>query len=224
MKNMRKWLPMLLLVGALFSFGANPAAAWYMELTDVVGAIEVGTYYTQKIYFHSDTGTDNLADFFLSVDYDETKVAFVAPLLESYDDGGVPFANPLWQGGLLPHTDTGSVVYDLMGTEPLGSPGVFFPAAGDTLMATLYWDPLVTESDVTVSLWTNGPNDDLITVDDINYWQPPRTLDPNDSLLTQYRDMGANTDNLAPVPVPAAVWLLGSGLLGLVGLRRRAGR
>jgi hypothetical protein len=25
----------------------------------------------------------------------------------------------------------------------------------------------------------------------------------------------------APVPVPAAAWLLGSGLLGLVGLRRR---
>ena len=27
--------------------------------------------------------------------------------------------------------------------------------------------------------------------------------------------------NVAPVPIPAAVWLLGSGLLGLVGLRRK---
>ncbi|NNJ94548.1 MAG: VPLPA-CTERM sorting domain-containing protein, partial [Halobacteria archaeon] len=26
---------------------------------------------------------------------------------------------------------------------------------------------------------------------------------------------------LAPVPVPAAVWLFGSGLLGLVGVARR---
>jgi hypothetical protein len=25
----------------------------------------------------------------------------------------------------------------------------------------------------------------------------------------------------SPVPVPAAVWLLGSGLLGLIGIRRR---
>ncbi len=30
--------------------------------------------------------------------------------------------------------------------------------------------------------------------------------------------------NSAPVPVPPAVWLLGSGLLGLVGIRRRYGR
>lgn len=30
--------------------------------------------------------------------------------------------------------------------------------------------------------------------------------------------------NIAPVPVPAAVWLLGSGLIGLVGLRRKFGR
>jgi hypothetical protein len=28
-------------------------------------------------------------------------------------------------------------------------------------------------------------------------------------------------ERVAPVPVPAAVWLLGSGMLGLVGLRRR---
>jgi hypothetical protein len=40
-------------------------------------------------------------------------------------------------------------------------------------------------------------------------------------------DWGMNTpayfamDDLNAVPVPAAVWLLGSGLLGLVGLRRR---
>jgi hypothetical protein len=29
------------------------------------------------------------------------------------------------------------------------------------------------------------------------------------------------TAEAAPVPIPAAVWLLGSGLAGLVGMRRR---
>jgi len=30
-----------------------------------------------------------------------------------------------------------------------------------------------------------------------------------------------STQVSAPVPVPAAIWLLGSGLIGLVGIRRR---
>jgi hypothetical protein len=32
--------------------------------------------------------------------------------------------------------------------------------------------------------------------------------------------VGANID-VTPTPIPAAAWLLGSGLLGLVGIRRR---
>jgi len=33
--------------------------------------------------------------------------------------------------------------------------------------------------------------------------------------------LGDNGPDYAPVPIPAAVWLLGSGLLGLVGIRRK---
>jgi len=32
------------------------------------------------------------------------------------------------------------------------------------------------------------------------------------------------TGSVAPVPIPGAVWLLGSGLVGLVGLRKRTGK
>ncbi|MEM7468968.1 MAG: VPLPA-CTERM sorting domain-containing protein, partial [Pseudomonadota bacterium] len=34
-------------------------------------------------------------------------------------------------------------------------------------------------------------------------------------------DITGTVDNLAPIPVPAAVWLFGSALVGLFGLRRR---
>ena len=51
-----------------------------------------------------------------------------------------------------------------------------------------------------------------------------------DLILTISVDTNAGSENIfidnvavegSPVPVPAAVWLLGSGLLGLIGIRRR---
>jgi hypothetical protein len=33
----------------------------------------------------------------------------------------------------------------------------------------------------------------------------------------------AYTYNVVPTPIPAGAWLLGSGLLGLVGIKRRKG-
>jgi hypothetical protein len=36
-----------------------------------------------------------------------------------------------------------------------------------------------------------------------------------------YDDVSWSTKDYAPVPIPAAAWLLGSGLLGLIGLSRR---
>ncbi|MBN2809134.1 MAG: PEP-CTERM sorting domain-containing protein, partial [Deltaproteobacteria bacterium] len=41
---------------------------------------------------------------------------------------------------------------------------------------------------------------------------------------TGYLSQGETEDykiNVAPVPVPGAVWLLGSGFLGLLGIRRK---
>jgi hypothetical protein len=38
--------------------------------------------------------------------------------------------------------------------------------------------------------------------------------------LSLHGNFGANID-VTPTPIPAAAWLLGSGLLGLVGIRRK---
>ena len=57
------------------------------------------------------------------------------------------------------------------------------------------WDGLGNISDLNITI---SSNDNWIAVDDLKF-----------------------TPVLAPVPVPAAVWLFGSGLLGLVGIARR---
>ena len=203
----------------LLSLGTNPAHAWYMELTNVVGDIEVGSYYAQQINFHSDTGTDNLNDFGISVDYDETKVELYGIAHVDYDNGNPMFPETVWDGGIFPHSDTGDVVYNITGSETFGYLDDFFPPAGDNLMATIYWTPLVTETNVIVSLWTDGPVTDLTTVGNNKYY-PSAELD-KDNYRFEYRDLTANTDNFAPVPIPGAVWLLGSGLLGLIGIKRK---
>ena len=47
---------------------------------------------------------------------------------------------------------------------------------------------------------------------------------PNQGSFSHISIYGGSTETAPPVPVPPTVWLLGSGLLGLVGLRRRFSR
>jgi len=69
---------------------------------------------------------------------------------------------------------------------------------GSTFALTFYG------SDGATSLMTSNPNGQVLTV----------TMNTN----------GTTNVNATPTPIPAAAWLLGSGLMGLFGIRRRTGK
>ena len=223
-KNIKK-LSLLFSLAILFSLVTTTSYAHYMELTDVVGNIEVGTYYTQTINFHSDTGTDNLNGFYLSLGYDNTKVGLYGIAYQDYDDGDPMVPQTVWDGGKHGFTDLelDGMVYNINGSEPGGQQGNYLPAAGDTLLATIYWSPLVTEDNVTVSTWIDGISDDFYRVDLVQYWDPDDANPYAQTFYHEYRDFVANTDGLEPaaVPIPGAIFLLVPAFLGLIGLRRK---
>ena len=99
------------------------------------------------------------------------------------------------------------IIYNGVGAETLANPGIFFPADGTVLM-TFVWtaDPgnvsftyyqLGTAE--TVDIFINGglPGEKVISLD------------------------GRMIGEIEEIPIPGAVYLLASGLLGLVGLRRK---
>lgn len=88
----------------------------------------------------------------------------------------------------------------------------FYAEAGDVIGISFY-----------LSTWASYYGDDM----GMNSLQAenfvPEYVAFADFLNTATLDLGGNTGtgNLAPVPVPAAVWLLGSGLIGVFGFSRR---
>lgn len=75
------------------------------------------------------------------------------------------------------------------------------------------------------------PGDSTLTSLDIDVMFAPTSLGPQiDFLTATVTDAAGNEDQatlelrgvgIAPIPIPAAFWLFGSGLLGLVGIARR---
>ncbi len=95
--------------------------------------------------------------------------------------------------------------------------GLSFPVI-DTL---LYGDSSYVPGSIrTKDISGNPINTAALGVNDALQWQHSSIGDAYGSYMSAAGDIG-NPGSYNPVPVPAAVWLLGSGLLGLVGVARR---
>jgi hypothetical protein len=78
------------------------------------------------------------------------------------------------------------------------------------------------EGNLGVGFYNTDPPDGMLTSDAI---PDADLLWGNGNLFISLRETDGNwqqvTLNFKPVPIPAAVWLLGTGLIGLAGLRRK---
>ena len=82
----------------------------------------------------------------------------------------------------------------------------------NTLLVGINWDRLDnTGQDLSINTWTSATSIDLMGN---SYFSNNKIA----NLSMTYRD---STPPPAYVPLPAAIWLFGSGLLGLVGMARR---
>ena len=216
-----------ILLAVLF-LARGTAHAWYMELTNVDGTLTSGEYYSMDIYFQG-VETDNLETYFAAVRWNESLVSLAGIVYDDYTRPEPPFGEyTLWNGEELPDSPPGShfgywdvpsnEFWNINGAENLDHPDEFYPvASGENHLATL-WLTAVTSGyyeDIASFIFSN--TDELVMINGKTLTEPGAY--PSDGLICIRKE--GTSSIIAPVPIPAAVWLLGSGLLGMVGIRRR---
>ena len=175
------------------------------------------------------SGTTNAASMFIDAANLETQVAFNFGQFE----GGFSI------NGSTPITTGGSVFNE--GTQ-LNFTGQWVDLrAATSFSRTVYWiDPNAPTMVDHILQWSITPSgdQDLATISGFFTSKPGITLPgavPPSDIILEASDGSHNpfnfsaaflggqviTDTPSPVPVPAAIWLFGSGLIGLIGIARR---
>lgn len=199
---------------AVTLFAAGATAATVSVIPSVSSVAAGGTFTSSIVADFTDLGGFNDGGFNLSWD---TNLITMVPgsnvigsdLQSAFDDFAIlhplitkfPFESNVILG-------IGSLEFSFTNCGlDITLPGNVCEVIGDTASVVLYQMDFTLTEDTTIAV---GPAlDPTIGAD----WRK------DDQLLTP--DYVSSTVTVSPIPVPAAVWLFGSGLLGMIGIARR---
>jgi hypothetical protein len=122
----------------------------------------------------------------------------------------------------IPLLQPGTLYYDVgAGFTPVSNAAININTPDDKKLISFQYVttgtpavPSITYDTASMLFIGSGTN-----VDDLYY--SVQMMFGNLGQLTLALPIGSISDRVAPVPVPAAAWLLGSGLIGLIGIRRK---
>lgn len=215
-----KRVTMILLCALALVAAYSPAFAsyWYFSPNgevDVTGQSQISF----DLYFYNNSGSTFNAiswDTLIQVDtteltpnyyyYDEDDQGY-SVVMRYTDSRGRTFGNSFWYGGQL----EGQVFW--VAGQTLSAYVTI--AQGANLMATITFDILNPDALNGIVLA------DLITIADTGAYG----FQDNDGVRLYGDASTLNPDiGVSSVPLPGAAWLLGSGIVGLLGIRRRKAR
>ena len=216
-----KTLLLALSLGIVFAIvGGQQAFAWQFNLSNVDGTLVQGQTYTMNVEFEGAT-SDYLDFLSFAIEWDTNLLALTAFVDVAEYDRSPGFPDPdysLWgPTDFTPTPDTtNGRYYDVNAQSALLHMGEFFPeATGESLMATFTFEAQQSGTFTDMASFYFTPETNLteaVVINDTEFGAEAGTL--------QISKIGSSSV-ISAVPIPGAVWLLGTGLLGMIGLRRR---
>ena len=189
----------LLVVLMLFTFSVNAAYVTQITESDDINAFNIST----------------LMDYPAAVPIFGLISAGGNPLTETI----IPLNFDLATGKPVPVSSSPITV--TMNAPELGGGYVLSTGVGFGIIPTPYFEPVFFDSND----WHTATKTDITGDRSLSFlFDPHPVLDPVSSMQIGGNQAGLlMADVTAAVPVPAAAWLFGSGLIGMVGLGRRKG-